>query len=352
MRLITTFLTILYLLSNDSHADDSHHFGAAIQYHVDQSSSPGFSAFYRWQFQESLSLEANYIDSNNITIDKNQYRVSGNYSHFLLGANFLKQYNNKLLMIAGGGFGYVLTSSNSILIKEQQISPYLKLAANYTIDDKLSVEFGQFTHFQENELSTNHAVYISVNYRFSNKFSYTNNNQNPNVVKQVNPPPKSVNQATLIAMNNKNTTSTTSKKTQPKIELNDKDLLDRKVESDTAANSVTKQSPTDIKTPKQKQGNQSAPFTLPNQAATQRWYVQLGAYSTLKNAQKALNEITIQATKPSLILVKNTGFFRVVSQAFSSQQLAITHRKAIEASYGIKAFVTQMKEANSEYYSQ
>ena len=346
MRLITAFLTILYLLSSDSLANDSHHAGAAIQYHVDQTSMPGFSAFYQWQFQESLLLEANYIDSNNITVDKNQHSVSGNYSQFLLGANFLKQYNNNLLMVAGGGFSYVLTSSNSLLIKEQQIAPYLKLAANYTIDDKFSVELGQFTHFQGNELSTNHAVYLSVNYRFSNKFSYINKNHNEKVVSSAKQNPQSVNQPSVTAMNMKKTTFSSIKKSLSAIELNSE------LESDNGVNSATKLNSVDIESPVHKQNNNAAPFTSPHQSIVQGWYVQLGAYSTLSNAQKALNKITKEITKIRLLLVKNTGFFRVVSQAFSTNQLATAHLKFIKTSYNIEAFVTQMNKDNTEYYSQ
>ena len=130
MRYYILLSLLLLSLCQLASANETHRVGASINYHLDQESSSGYGAFYQWQFAESIEFEANYIQSNDILLEKNDYNVKGDFTQFLLGANFIKQFNENLAIKAGSGISYVTTSSNEFLVEKQSIAPYLKLSAN------------------------------------------------------------------------------------------------------------------------------------------------------------------------------------------------------------------------------
>ncbi len=332
MRLPPILLTISYLFCSSALANDAHRLGTAIQYHLDQDSAPGFSASYQWQFHESILFDTTYIDSNDITVYDNTDSQSGNYSQLLLGVNFLKQYNDNLYITAGSGIGYVLSSSNQALISEQKISPYVKLAANYAISNNFSVELGQLTHFNSDQLATNHAIFFSVNFRFGDKFSYAQAKVNNNT--SVNNNAKDGNANANNSANIFTSSNTNSEQTTTTI----------------ASADITPpvQSPLSQST----DNAQAAIVLADKQPAKAHWYVQFGAYSTADNAKSALQLLSAKAPMAKLAILENKGLFCVVSAAQTSKLQASQHLDLLKASYKIKGFVSQISANDSKERNQ
>jgi len=278
------------LMSSAVIADDVHKVGASIDYNLDQDSASGYGAFYQWQFGESIEFEANYIQSNDISVEKDQGFTLGDYTHLLLGANFIKQFNEQLSIKAGTGVGYVMTSSNQLLVEKQSIAPYIKLAANYQINDQFSVEVGQFTHFQSNELATNFALFVGLTFQFGG--------QAP----------------TFIERNNQSSRPVRAKPT-PTV---------RKVHKN-----IVLEKPVEVK----------AETEMANKSG---WFVQLGAYKDKANAQKTLAKLRMLAEIPKLTIIHTDGYFRVVSMPFITKQRADDHIDLIANSYRITGYVTQL----------
>lgn len=286
------------LLSSVVLADDIHKVGASLDYHLDQDSATGYGAFYQWQFGESIEFEANYIQSNDITVEKDQGTTVGDYSHLLLGANFIKNFNEQLSIKAGTGIGYVLTSSNQALIEKQSFAPYLKLSANYQINDQFAVEVGQFTHFQGNDLATNFALFVGVTFQFGA--------QAPTIIERNNQKISSA-QPKVKAVSTPTHTETANKVTAV-VNAN-------KVESKPARTKST---------------------------IGKAWFVQLGAFKAQQNAQVVLAKYRMLANLPKLTIIHSNGYFRVVSMPFTSKQRADDHIDSIAAAYRITGYVTQL----------
>jgi len=274
-------------------ADDVHKVGASIDYHLDQESASGYGAFYQWQFGESIEFEANYIQSNDISVEKDQGVTLGDYTHLLLGANFIKQFNEQLSIKAGTGVGYVMTSSNQLLVEKQSIAPYIKLAANYQINDQFSVEVGQFTHFQSNELATNYSLFFGLTFQFGG--------QAPTIIERNNQNSKPVIAKTKPAMS-------------PARKIHKNIVLEKPIEVIAEAEMISKNG----------------------------WFVQLGAYEDKANAQMTLAKLRMLAEIPKLTIIHTDGYFRIVSMPFTTKQRADDHIDLIANSYRITGYVTQL----------
>jgi len=274
-------------------ADDVHKVGASIDYHLDQESASGYGAFYQWQFGESIEFEANYIQSNDISVEKDQGVTLGDYTHLLLGANFIKQFNEQLSIKAGTGVGYVMTSSNQLLVEKQSIAPYIKLAANYQINDQFSVEVGQFTHFQSNELATNYSLLFGLTFQFGG--------QAPTIIERNNQNSKPVIAKTKPAMS-------------PARKIHKNIVLEKPIEVIAEAEMISKNG----------------------------WFVQLGAYEDKANAQMTLAKLRMLAEIPKLTIIHTDGYFRIVSMPFTTKQRADDHIDLIANSYRITGYVTQL----------
>jgi len=292
MRLVTTISLISLAIANQSFASDLHKIGASIDYHLDQESAAGYGAFYQWKFGESIEFEVNYIQSNDIEITTNDNVIAGDFSHLLLGANFIKQYNEELSFKAGTGLGYVTTSSNEFLIEKQTIAPYIKLSANYQINDQFSVEIGQLSHFHKNELSTNHSVFIGFAFQFGSDTQYQ---------PQLNEASQQIKQAA-----------------QPVINQQPQTMVER-----------------DVATTKQE-------ITEPVMKTPATWFVQLGAYLNMVNAEQALMKFSSKLPSVQLIIVQSKGYYRIVCKPLISKQRADDLMDNLNTKYQLSGYVTQL----------
>jgi len=292
MRLVTTISLISLAIANQSFASDLHKIGASIDYHLDQESAAGYGAFYQWKFGESIEFEVNYIQSNDIEITTNDNVIAGDFSHLLLGANFIKQYNEELSFKAGTGLGYVTTSSNEFLIEKQTIAPYIKLSANYQINDQFSVEIGQLSHFHKNELSTNHSVFIGFAFQFGSDTQYQ---------PQLNEASQQIKQAA-----------------QPVINQQPQTMVER-----------------DVATTKQE-------ITEPVMKTPATWFVQLGAYLNMVNAEQALMNFSSKLPSVQLIIVQSKGYYRIVCKPLISKQRADDLMDNLNTKYQLSGYVTQL----------
>jgi hypothetical protein len=293
MRLIAIVSLISLAITTQSFASDLHKIGASIDYHLDQESAPGYGAFYQWKFGESIEFEVNYIQSNDIEITNNDNVIAGDFSHLLLGANFIKQYNDELSLKAGTGLGYVTTSSNEFLIEKQTIAPYIKLSANYQINDQFSVEVGQLSHFHKNELSTNHSVFIGFAFQFGSATQYQ---------PQLNEASQQIRHAA-----------------QPVIAQQPQTIVESHVVAPT---------------------QEIAEPVMAKPAAT--WFVQLGAYLNMANAEQALMKFSNQLTSVELIIVQSKGYYRIVCKPLINKQRADDLLDDLNTKYKLSGYVTQL----------
>jgi len=292
MRLKYSLFLVCCLANTAVIADDIHKFGASIDYNLDQDSAPGYGAFYQWQFGESIEFEANYIQSNDIKVVTDEYYTAGDYSHLLIGANFIKQFNEQLSIKAGTGIGYVLTSSNQTLIEKQSIAPYIKLAANYQITEQLSVEAGQITHFQSNDIDTNFSLFFGLSFKFGDG--------KPTIVERPI--------ATRVPVTSKPVYRTPTE-------------------------TIAAEAPS-------KPANTVSPI---KQQVNNAWFVQLGAFSEKVNAQLTLVKMRHLAQEPTLSIIYANNYYRIVSMPFRNKQRADDHVDMIAKAYQITGYVTQLK---------
>ena len=274
-------------ICSSSFANETHKVGAILNYNLDQDSSTGYGAFYQWQFAESFEFEANYHQSNDILIESNNSNVAGDYSQLLLGANFLKHFNDDITLKAGTGVGYVTTSSNELLVNKQAIAPYIKLSASYQVTEQFSVEFGQFSHFNSQALDTNHSIFLGFSLNFGQANSYV----------PIEAQPKASQQKQLPTQ-------------QPSYQQ-------------TLPVSTTK-----------------APAISATTGSA--WFVQLGAFSNQLNAHKALAKFSNLTKVHTLSVVKANNFYRIVSAPISNKQRAEDLAQAFLNNYQVKGYVTYL----------
>lgn len=289
---------ILASLSSVTYANEQHKLGFGLNYHLDQESSPGYQLNYQWQFGESFELESRYLNSNDINITKSNVTTFGHYSQFSIGANFIKQYNNDLSVKAGTGLGFITTSSNELLVEKQQIAPYLMLAANYQVTDRISIEMGQYSYFNNNVLDTNHSVYLNFMVNFGEGSS------NYTVVKKTNRS-KATSTATPIHAIKHN--KKLVKAMRPSVVEQNNDVSAAKT------------------------------------SATARWFVQLGAYNNLANTEKSLKSFNKTLSKSTFSIKNYKGYYRIISQPFNTKQRADDYADMLKYQYSIAGYVTQLK---------
>jgi len=286
------------LTSFSIYAQNTHKVGLGLNYHLDQKSNPGYQVNYQWQFAHSYELEARYLNSSDIEITHNKQNIIGDYSQFSLGANFIKRYNKNLSFKAGTGLGFITSSSNKNLVASQTMAPYVKLAASYQLTKQSQIEIGQMSAFNNDNLATNHSVYLAFNYQFGSpsrlfQQSTANNDANAQVEQQsASSQPASAPQPTVI---------------RP---------------------TITQVSPTP---------------TVNNDSFIAGWYIQFGAYQNRSNANKRRTHL--QVNHPSLVfsLIDHKQYYRIVSQRFLMKQRADDYIDMINSQYSLKGYVTQLE---------
>lgn len=300
MNKLTNLFLVVVLLPFSIFAQDMHKVGAGLNYHLDQENGPGYHIFYQWQFGESFEFETRYFDNNDILLQSNESDVFANYDQFSIGANFIKRYNSDLSIKAGTGLGFITASSNETVVEKQTMAPYIMLAATYKLTKDLSIEFGQFTHFNRELIDTNHSLFLSLSYQFGQ--SYTNYS--------------SESQPTKPALR----TTTLEKPGQVRP---------------TVAPSV-------VKNIEEKQT-----VSKPLMSNKPLWYVQFGAYKDATIGQKFL--IKLQKTYPNIAFnfVNHNNYFRILSHYFDSKQRADDYVNMMKSNYNLNGYITQLTINNN-----
>ncbi|GLX78504.1 hypothetical protein tinsulaeT_18440 [Thalassotalea insulae] len=282
-------------------ASDIHKFGLGVNYHLDQQSTPGYQAAYQWQFSEAFEFDARLLSSNDIEVEQNEVNIFGDYAQFSIGASFLKRYNDELSIKAGTGLGWTFSSSNKQLIRDSAIAPYLMLAVNYQLTERVSLELGQFSHFNSEAIDTNHSIYFNISIQLGrNNVLFSRFNSNNQTAMEQSP---AVNN-TPAAVNKTANTRVSAKANSTKIQ--------RIPQTSTL---------------------------MPNY-----WYVQLGAYHQLSNAELAYSEIQHRAPALKLSIIKNNSYYRIISHSFNSKQRAEDYATMIKSQYQLSGYISQFKK--------
>jgi hypothetical protein len=298
-KLLLTFSIISLFIATPVIASNTHKFGLGVNYHLDQDSSPGYQFLYQLQLGDSFEFEARYFDHNDIKLETNTDDIFANYDQFTMGANFIKQYNKQLSIKAGTGLAFVTSSSNEFVIEEQSMTPYLMLAGAYQVSDNLTIEFGQFSHFNDELLSTNHSLYLSMSYSFNNDYS------------QINIPTQEKNNAKA------------QQQSQPA------------------------QMPTTNAPPINKKVFSNQTITKNNSLSTINelkalWYVQFGAFINESNGQESLIQLKRMYPNISFSFTYHSNYYRIISNNFMTKQRANDYVDLVKLNYGLLGYVTQL----------
>jgi hypothetical protein len=294
MKNLTILLCASVLLPFAVSAQDTHKVGAGFNYHLDQENGPGYHIFYQWQFGESFEFETRYFDNNDIVLQSNEADVFANYDQFSIGANFIKRYNSDLSIKAGTGLGFITASSNEAVIEKQTMAPYIMLAATYKLTKDLSIEFGQFTHFNSELVDTNHSLFLSLSYQFGQSYNYSPETQ-----------------SSTPAL--RKTTTENPSQVRPTVSTN---IIKSTIEN--------------------------KPVTKTNRVNKPFWYVQYGAYSNATNGKKSL--LKLQQAYPNIVfnLVSHNNYYRIISHSFESKQRADDYVNMLMSNFSLSGYITQL----------
>jgi hypothetical protein len=295
MNKLTIIFLVIVLLPFSVFAQNSHKVGAGLNYHLDQENGPGYHIFYQWQFGESFEFETRYFYNNDIIIKSNDDDVFANYDQFSIGANFIKRYNSDLSIKAGTGLGFIISSSNESVIEKQTMAPYIMLAATYKLTKDLSIEFGQFTHFNSELVDTNHSLFLSLSYQFGQAYNTYS--------QEIQPPEPAL----------RNTTTSTPRQVRPTVSP---DMVKSSNDSKLASAKSTHNIPL--------------------------WFVQFGAYNNTGNGQKAL--LKLQKSYPDIVfnLIKHNNYYRIISSHFESKQRANDYLSMLMNKFSLSGYITQL----------
>ncbi len=283
---------------SDALANNNHKFSLGVNYHLEQAQAPGFQVAYQWQFSESFEVDTRLMSSNDIEVNQHSRNIFGEYQQFSIGANFIKSYNQELAIKAGTGLAISFSSSNDQLISNSNLAPYLLLALNYQLSNRISLEFGQLTQFNDGALDTNHSIYLNVGVQFG-------------AAKTATP---------IFQGNNSNAVKTRQTKVPQQSEIRTTEV---KPKSQLADNK-----------PAARQQFQGTNF----------WYVQFGAFVQLINAERLLAQLQQLAPELTLSIINDNNYYRIVSDSFVTKQRAEDYTSMIKFRYALSGYVTQFKK--------
>jgi hypothetical protein len=278
MRLVSLLFCCLFLNTAQTFAAE-HSLASQMSYHADQDAHLGYGVFYQYKFLENFEFEAKYSESGDLKVFDDKNTLSGDFGSLSLGINFIKQRNQDLSLKFGFGLNLVTASSNHILIETNALAPYFQISANYKLTNQLSVNLGQTSQFHQDNIGTNHSLFISVNWLFG---------QHPADIP--------------------------FKKVTTKRSVRDVKHLPQLALNDLKINTTAK------------------PRTL--------WYVQIGAYQQQKNADQKSS--VLQASHALALTTKlHKGLFRIVSQPFSDRKSAEEYLIYLKYHYDINGFINK-----------
>ena len=168
MRTLSIFLLTLIFIPFQAFAT-VHTIASQINYNSEQDANVGYGIFYQYQFFDSVEFEAKYNQSGDLKVIKDENIIFGDYQSFSSGLNFIKQRTPKLSLKVGLGINTVTSSSNHSLIEKNSIAPYFQISANYKVTDTLSFTLGQTSLFHDDNIGTNHSLFLSMNWLFTSQ---------------------------------------------------------------------------------------------------------------------------------------------------------------------------------------
>ena len=280
MRTLSFFL-VPFIVAPFQAFSSEHTIAPQINYNSEQDANVGYGIFYQYQFFDSVEFEAKYNQSGDLKVIKDENIIFGDYQSFSSGLNFIKQRTPKLSLKVGLGINTVTSSSNHSLIEKNSIAPYFQISVNYKLTDQLSLTLGQTSLFHDDDIGTNHSLFLSINWLF---------------VSETNTP--SIKTAEVFS----------PLPVTPK-------LVPVKKSSITSI----------IETP---------PQYIP------QWYVQIGAYQKYINAEKMNSNLR---EKYSLVLSVefHNSLYRLLTHSFPDKKSAEDYLDVLQARFQISGFVNK-----------
>ncbi|XQW85155.1 SPOR domain-containing protein [Thalassotalea piscium] len=274
-------ISLLLLLACPSiFAQNTHNIGLFTQLNTQQSGSPGIAVRYQWQFSPSFAVESQYLSSGDIKIKKNLSNIVGDQSILSIGSLFLKQYSPTLAIKFSGGVNYVLSSSHDYFVESSSLSPYLKISLEYKVNRHFTIEAGQSSYFQSEQLGNNHNFFIGFNY--------------------------------LLPF-----TKANIKKSAP-----------------TVQSMVTSNKQIAIKLPNTYTHQLKPPQT--------QWVLQIAAYTHKANAEKRLAQLKQKSIFNQYHILHFDNYYRIVSKPYLNHDDVISQHKQLLQRYGVTNLVKQL----------
>ncbi len=264
-----------------------------VSFHLDQKTLPGYGLGYQYRYNDSFEFDIGMIQSNDLEVVQAQQTTFGHYTSIFVGTNFMKTYNDDLTIKAGTGLTYFLSSNNQQLVTNNQVSPYIKISAEYKLNLHLHLEVGQLSTFSKGDIGNNHSIFIGLAWSFGTT----------NI--------SSLEQKQLGAVNTR--------------------VVDKVIENNIITPDRT---------------------SLSLNKATKLWIVQLAAFKNIDRANNMLFSLQKVFDKKGadirLTIVKTKNLHKLVtSTGFDNKEDAKVIAKNIDELFGIKSFVTTSSPTNT-----
>ena len=283
MRYLYSLLS-LFLLS--SAYASTHNVIPFVNYNFEQATGAGYGLGYNYTLLEGLEVEGIYIHSNLISYQSEKNKLTGKFNNAFLGFNAFRSYNDDLRFKFGAGVGYTHNSSNETLVTDKKLNPYIKFTFNYRIAKNAAFEFGQITQKVTGDLSLSHSAFMGLSWKFGS------------------------NSSTSIS----HTLETVSSDQQQQ----------RSLALKPSENSITEPAQTDITSPK---------------LTSTPWYLQLGAFKNVKNAELALSQYQKDLPELKLHIHLFSSLYRILSEGLITKNSAIERKKDIDVISGVSSYV-------------
>jgi len=287
--LILLFSSLLFPFNSNA---TEHTISVQINNHSSQEESLGYGVIYQYKFVENFEFEAKYNQSGDLKIVEQERTLLGDYSAFSSGINFIKPHQQNLSIKLGFGVNVITASSSLLLVEENTVAPYFQIAAKYKFTDQLSLTLGHSSQFNNDALGTNHSLFLSFNWLFSQD---SNGFSSQTLKTKQNAP-------VLTPLKNKH--------------------------------AILQQSSS------KEEQNIERPIIAPRPLAS-AWYVQLGAYQKKENAQK--KQMALKESYPlTLTTTFHNKFYRLLSQPFVSKELAQQHLLYLQEKFDLSGYVNKI----------
>jgi hypothetical protein len=305
MRLSYFFIFVILSLVAGQSTATSHAISPILSYNLSQTDTPAYGLFYQYHFYDAIELELGLLQKSNVELNEDNLISSSQYDSIFIGTNFIRQYTKNIQLKIGGGVSYISSSTNDQLVERQSYSPYVKFAANMSLSNNVSLEFGQMTQFIIGNLELSHSVFLGLTWKFGKK-------------KIKKPPQVKTSNVVLKPALKSNLSSTATP------------VLQNSVLSPGKYNDI-----------------QDAMLIHPNiqqQVTTEplpRWSIQLGAFQENNSAEKQRAIMATQQVETDEIflrIINHKGLYKIFSPTFTSRQHAVDWLQQANSTYQWRGF--------------